>query len=258
MASSQTDVTLFDDVGELCPFCGEEAGLELFEVWRDDRAFMVDACCESASTMWLEYLPEATREEWQQLFAGVGIPVRGVWLTDPGRRFTIDFGLTFCEVDLATAKAFVNEHHRHNPPPAGWRWGLGLRNDVDLVAVAMVGRAVSKAFDKDKVVEVNRVCVRDTDPRKLTWNACSMLYGAAAREAKRRGFERIVTYITEQESGTSLRAAGWTLVDEKLNPVYSPNAHLAYVKGRSWNRAKRPRKDRSKIISKWRWGKCLN
>lgn len=36
-----------------------------------------------------------------------------------------------------------------------------------------------------------------------------MLYAAAARAAKALGFERIQTYILDEEPGTSLKAAGW-------------------------------------------------
>ena len=43
-----------------------------------------------------------------------------------------------------------------------------------------------------------------------THNACSMLYGAAARAGAALGFIRIQTYILDSEPGTSLRAAGWT------------------------------------------------
>jgi hypothetical protein len=43
----------------------------------------------------------------------------------------------------------------------------------------------------------------------LRWNYCSMLYAHSAREAERRGFSRIITYIRDDEEGISLRAAGW-------------------------------------------------
>jgi hypothetical protein len=42
-----------------------------------------------------------------------------------------------------------------------------------------------------------------------TSNACSFLYSAAARAAKALGFSRIQTFILQDESGVSLKAAGW-------------------------------------------------
>jgi hypothetical protein len=38
----------------------------------------------------------------------------------------------------------------------------------------------------------------------LCWNACSVLYGAAAREAKRRSFQKIITYVFASDVDTSL------------------------------------------------------
>jgi hypothetical protein len=146
-------------------------------------------------------------------------------------------------IDFATVKAFIARHHRHCKPPRGWRFGAGLHNGSDLVAVVGVGRTTSRAYNPKTVVEVNRLTVRGDLPPELGWNACSMLLGWAAREAKRRGFHRIQTYTLVDESGTSLRAAGWTLE--------------ARVKGRSWNTPSRPRDDHGPLVDKHRWSKVL-
>lgn len=42
-----------------------------------------------------------------------------------------------------------------------------------------------------------------------TKNACSMLYGAAARAARAMGYRKIITYILDTEHGASLRAVGF-------------------------------------------------
>jgi hypothetical protein len=41
-----------------------------------------------------------------------------------------------------------------------------------------------------------------------------MLYGAAWRAAKALGYTRCITYIQGDESGASLRAAGWVKVKD--------------------------------------------
>ena len=41
-------------------------------------------------------------------------------------------------------------------------------------------------------------------------NVCSFLYGAAARAARALGYEKIITYTMDTESGVSLRASGWS------------------------------------------------
>ena len=121
----------------------------------------------------------------------------------------LDWNPRIVTVSQARAKAFVREHHAHCPPPAGWRFGAGLCNGHELIGVVMVGRPVARRLDPARVVEVNRLCIRRDLPHGLTWNACSMLYAWSAREAKARGYDRIVTYTLDSEPGTTLRAAGW-------------------------------------------------
>ena len=58
-------------------------------------------------------------------------------------------------------------------------------------------------------LEVTRLC---TDGTK---NACSFLYGKAARAAFALGYRRIGTYTLPDEGGASLRAAGWKLIGER-------------------------------------------
>ena len=107
-------------------------------------------------------------------------------------------------VELAEANAFVQARHRHHKPVRGHRFSLGASRDDQLVGVAICGRPVARAVDQKNVLEVLRCC---TDGTK---NACSYLYGKAARLAKELGFKRIQTYILDEESGKSLEAAGWT------------------------------------------------
>ena len=223
-----------------CRYCGEEARLEVMEIW--DRDFTVDACCEGAYESWSWRKEDWTRDQWRAFFADAGFPCRGV-PADLGRHLVVDWGLHLVAVTCAEAKAFVREHHRHNRPPVSWRWGHGIANGQELVGVAMVGRPVARAIDHQTAVEVNRLCVKEMDPPELKWNACSQLYGAAAREAKRRGFQKILTYTLETEAGTALRAVGW-------KPV-------AKTKGGSWNTPARPRATKAPTCRKVRWEREL-
>jgi hypothetical protein len=244
------ELDMIDDVDEeltedeRCPFCGGRAFAEVTEVWEEDRAFDFDSCCEAMREEYLRDLQDLPREEWVAWFKRTaGVKLRSV-AGDSVGQFTLDYGLELAPVSCADAKAFVREHHRHNPPPVSWRWGHAVKNGRDLVGVAMVGRPVARKLDYTRIVEVNRLCVPKTDPKELVWNACSMLYGAAAREAKARGFAKIITYTLESEDGTTLRAAGWI-----------PEAS---VKGRSWDRTKRARTDKAPTVNKVRWAKVLD
>jgi hypothetical protein len=220
-----------------CIFCGEEERIDVLEV--EERGILLDCCCETMQDQFQWDLSQASRkdrQEWLRRVAGLGC-------RDILEGTTIDWGLRLDQVPQKVAKQFVRDHHSHCPPPAGWRWGHGVYNGDELLGVAMVGRPVARMIDHSQVVEVNRVCVSGW-PHKLSWNACSMLYGAAAREASQRGFNRIITYTLENEPATALTAVGW--------------AREQVTAGGSWNRAARKRKDKSPICRKVRWGKQLN
>jgi ParB family chromosome partitioning protein len=117
-------------------------------------------------------------------------------------------------VTLATANAFVAQHHRHHRPVVGHKFSIGCTDTDDndgeekLVGVAIVGRPVSRHLDDGFTLEVNRCC---TDGTK---NACSMLYAAAWRAARAIGYRKLITYILETESGISLKAVGWKCAGE--------------------------------------------
>lgn len=106
-------------------------------------------------------------------------------------------------IELRDANAFVARLHRHHKPVTGHRWSISAWNGDRLVGVAICGAPVARMTDRIKVIEVLRLC---TDGTK---NACSFLYGRAARIAREIGFEKIQTFILESEPGTSLIATGW-------------------------------------------------
>lgn len=109
-------------------------------------------------------------------------------------------------LELAEANALVASWRRHHNPTVGHRFSVGAVDDDGVLhGAAIVGRPVARlAGTPRQVLEVVRLVTDGTD------NACSLLYAAAARAGKALGFERIQTYILEDEPGTSLKAAGWT------------------------------------------------
>ena len=112
--------------------------------------------------------------------------------------------LSLVPVSLKDANAFVAKRHRHHKPTRGHKFSIGCAAEGRLVGVAIVGRPVSRYLDDGLTLEVNRLCTTGEQ------NACSMLYGAAARAAKAMGYHKIITYTLDSEPGASLRAAGWT------------------------------------------------
>ena len=109
-------------------------------------------------------------------------------------------------VTFRVACAFVEKLHRHNKPPRGHKFSIGLAAGPDLVGVVMCGRPIARALDDGFTLEVNRTCTDGTS------NANSMLYGAAWRAGRAMGYTRCITYTQADESGVSLRAAGWVRV----------------------------------------------
>ena len=118
--------------------------------------------------------------------------------------------LCITPVTFKAACEFVRLHHRHNKPPVGWKFGVGVSLADSMVGVATAGRPVSRVIQKREplTLEINRTC---TDGSK---NANSMLYGAIWRAAKALGYTRCITYTQADEDGASLRAAGFTRVKE--------------------------------------------
>jgi len=141
--------------------------------------------------------------------------------------------LSAAPIGFTDAAAFVREHHRHHTPPAGHKFSIAAMMGGDLVGVVIVGRPVSRHRDDGLTLEVTRLCTVGNP------NACSFLYGAAARAAFALGYARIGTYTLKSEPGTSLRAAGWRLIAE--------------TPGRSWSVPSRPRADKHPIEPKLLW-----
>lgn len=146
-------------------------------------------------------------------------------------------GLRVVPLTLREANDMVSAWHRHHPPVRGHRFSIGVRDQNGWHGAVIVGRPVARAVDWRTTAEVTRLVTDGTA------NACSMLYGAAARAATAMGFARIQTYILTTEPGTSLRAAGWR--------------HDHTTTAGSWNRTTRSRTDRHPTVVKARWCRDL-
>ena len=141
--------------------------------------------------------------------------------------------LTIEPIAFATANTFVAHHHRHSKPEVGHLYSLGAWADVlDLRGVAIIGRPKARALDDGRTVEVTRVATDGTR------NACSQLYAAACREARHRGYARVITYTLATETGASVKASGFTLA--------------ATVRGRQWDTPSRRRAHRQPL-DRHRW-----
>jgi hypothetical protein len=141
--------------------------------------------------------------------------------------------MRLCPLSLEEANTCVALHHRHHQPVVGHKFSLGAVKNDKIVGVVIIGRPVSRIRDDGLTLEITRLCTDGTR------NACSFLYGAAAKAAFALGYQRIGTYTLRQEGGASLRAGGWKLIGERG--------------GGSWNCPSRPRIDKHPTQEKLLW-----
>lgn len=145
---------------------------------------------------------------------------------------------------LEEANAVVRRLHRHHRPVPGAKFCIGVSDgrtgmaDEDypkFCGVLIAGRPIARGFDDGVTLEVTR-CATDG-----TRNAASLLYGAARRATFALGYRRLITYTRADESGASLRGAGWKVIAERP--------------ARSWARSSkaRPRDDQSEPYARLLW-----
>jgi hypothetical protein len=139
---------------------------------------------------------------------------------------------------LSEAIEFVKNFHRHNKPPAGGLFAVGVSDGLKLVGVAIVSRPVSRFLDDGATAEIIRCCVMDDAPK----NSCSFLYARCWNACRALGWSKLITYTLQSESGSSLRGAGWKVV-----------AELAGSTGKAWQT--RPGRDWQEVTGqqKFRW-----
>lgn len=155
-------------------------------------------------------------------------------------------------MELKACQAYINQYHRHHQAAHRDKFRIAAVNGERIVGVIQVGRPVSRTLDDGWTLEVLRLC---TTGEK---DVCSFLYSRAARIAREMGYKKIITYILESESGSSLKAAGW-------------NCEAVGVGGSDWNVPSRPREviatqmslfgEKQKYpvgVKKQRWVKELN
>lgn len=108
-------------------------------------------------------------------------------------------------VTLPKANRYVAAWHRHHAPlPGGFAWfALAVVADGVICGVAIAGRPTNRNNDDSQTVEVLRVATDGTP------NAPSALLGACRRAARAIGAARVITYTLDDETGSSLRGAGW-------------------------------------------------
>lgn len=116
--------------------------------------------------------------------------------------------LSVVPLELREANELITNLHRHHKKVQGHRFSIGcVTEDGVLHGACVVGRPVARMTNPKEVLEVTRLV---TDGTK---NACSCLYAAASRIGREMGYRKIQTFILDNESGVSLKGAGWICED---------------------------------------------
>jgi hypothetical protein len=141
-------------------------------------------------------------------------------------------------IKFKEAAEFVGNFHRHNKPPVGSVFCVGASDGNQLIGVAIVGRPVARPLDDGRTLEVTRCCVVDGAPK----GSCSFLYARCWQAAKALGWQKLITYTLQSESGASLRGGGWKIV-----------AELSGITGKGWKN--RPGREWQSVTgqAKFRW-----
>lgn len=155
-------------------------------------------------------------------------------------------------MELKDAQSYINRYHRHHQAAHRDKFRIAASDGEKILGVIQVGRPVSRVLDDGQTLEVLRLCTNGDR------NVCSFLYSRATRIAKEMGYSKIITYILENESGSSLKASGWICETENAG-------------GTDWNVPSRPREvfatqmslfeEKPKYpinVKKQRWAKILN
>lgn len=138
-------------------------------------------------------------------------------------------------ITVKAALAFNASTHRRLPRLQGGMWACAIEA-AEILGVAIVGRPTARMLDNGYRLQVLRCAVIEGTP-----NGCSMLYGACGRAAKSIGAMDCFTYTHDDETGVSLRAAGWI-----KDPAFAS-------KGGEWSRPSRERGATIEPGDKCRW-----
>ncbi|WP_193278000.1 XF1762 family protein [Vibrio navarrensis] len=114
-------------------------------------------------------------------------------------------------ITIKLANEFVKEHHRHHRPTTRntGKWALSAIDlNGDVIGVLIAGNPVSATYMDGVTLEITRLCVKQSAPK----GTCSFLISKCSKIWGVMGGERIITYTLDEESGASMRGAGWKKV----------------------------------------------
>ena len=139
-------------------------------------------------------------------------------------------------ITVKEARRIVKQWHRHVPDVQGGLFACAVAVQSCVVGVAIAGNPPRVWQGTGRLV-ISRVATCEHK------NACSKLYGAICRAAESLGYYEAWTYTLAEESGESLRAAGFE--------------DMGLTKSEEWDRPSRRRNPAKRPDRKRRWLRIL-
>lgn len=106
-------------------------------------------------------------------------------------------------LSVSGARRLMPTLHRRRPRIVGALFATSVYAGAELVGIACASEPKAPRSRGRAIVEISRVATNGAR------NGCSKLYGALCRAAASLGYVRAVTFTDPDESGVSLRAAGF-------------------------------------------------
>ena len=116
--------------------------------------------------------------------------------------------MNLVNLKLGEAQYFIEQNHRHSDPLKRHKFSIGVCNDDynELYGVLTVDVPSGRWKNPRDKIEIRRVC---TLPNQK--NVASFLIGKAVTACFAMGYKEILTYTRPHESGSTLKACGFSL-----------------------------------------------
>lgn len=151
-------------------------------------------------------------------------------------------------ISIRDADKFVALNHRHNKQAGNGKFAISCYEGEELIGVAIAGRPRSRHLDNGLTCEVYRVCTTGFK------NSTSFLYNRVKRIAQLMGYEKVITYTLQSESGSSLKAIG-AVIEKNMEHKKQWNNYQPKPKSGMWPDKKEIRRNHQEVTTqlKFRW-----
>lgn len=115
-----------------------------------------------------------------------------------------------CPIGFKQARKFIQDHHRYLAAPRGCLFCVAAFDGPKIVAVAIVGRPVSRSQDDGVTAEISRLCTHEAPQNTVT-----ALISRIVTATRSIGYHRVITYIDGELDGAGFKAGNFVVTAEQ-------------------------------------------